>query len=85
MHYSSKCVLCKYALLYNLQFVFRGGHNCSHTVLMFHNSLLEARWDSDGVPKHTIAVFLDLKKAFDTVVILLRKLERMRAGCKELA
>ena len=34
---------------------------------MFLNSLLEAMCDGDGEPKHTIDVFLDLKKAFDTV------------------
>ena len=58
-----------------------------HAVLLFLNSLLEGKYDSGGVPKHTIAVFLDLKKAFDTVdhVILLRKLENLEAGCKEVA
>ena len=78
--------LNKHALLYNLQFGFRGGHSCLHAVLIFLNSLLEGKWDCDGVPKHTIAVFLDLKKDFDTVdhVILLRKLENLGAGCKEL-
>ena len=43
--------LNKHALLYPLQFGFRG-HSCLHAVLMFLNSLLEGKWDSDGVPKH---------------------------------
>ena len=79
--------LKKHALLYNLQFGFRRGHSCLHAVIMFLNSLLEGKWDHDGVPKHTIAVFLDLKKAFYKVdhVILLRKLENLGAECKELA
>ena len=54
--------LNKHALLYPLQFGFRGGHSCLHAVLLFLNSLLEGKYDSGGVPKHTIAVFLDLKR-----------------------
>ena len=77
----------KHDLLYNLQFVFRGAHSCLHAIIMFINSLLEARMDSSGVPKHTIVVFLYLKKAFDTVdhFILLRKLENIGVGWKEFA
>ena len=51
--------LCKHNLLYNLQFGFM---HCLHAILIIINSLLEARVDSGGVPKHTIAVFLGLKK-----------------------
>ena len=56
-----------------------------HAVLLFLNSLLEGKYDISGVSRHTIAVFLDPKKAFDTVdhVILLRKLENLGAWCKE--
>ena len=31
---------------------------------MFLNHLLETRLDNSGMPKHTIAVFIDLKQAF---------------------
>ena len=73
--------LNKHALLYPLQFGFRGGHSCLHAVLLFLNSLLEGKYDISGVPRHTISVFLDTVDH----EILLRKLENMGAGCKEVA
>ena len=57
------------------QFGFRGGRSTVDAVLEFTNECVDAM--DDGA--HTVAVLLDLKKAFDTVnhAVLLMKMERM--------
>ena len=60
-------------LFYNHQYGFRAKHNVTHPLLHFSNKL----FNSLNNNKLSIAIFIDLKKAFDTVDynILLTKLE----------
>ena len=59
--------------LNSCQFGFRNKHNTTHAIM----NLLEYLSDAIENNEYTIAIFLDLKKAFDTVnhEILLQKLE----------
>jgi hypothetical protein len=62
-------------LLSPYQFGFRKGHSTVHPVTLFMNSVSE----SLNNKKHSIAIFCDLKMAFDTVdhSILLKKLKKI--------
>ena len=63
----------KHQILYKYQFGFRRNHNANQALIILMDKLMSAI--DDG--KRALGVFLDFKKAFDTVdhIILLKKLE----------
>ena len=66
------CFFNKYNILYNYQFGFRKGHSTMLAVLDVLNMIENETFSK----KYVLGIFLDLKKAFDTVdiSILLHKL-----------
>ena len=69
--------LYKYLLdnnyLYEKQFGFQAAYSTEHAVIQLMSQILQAFNEND----HTIGIFIDLTKAFDTVDhhLLLQKLE----------
>ena len=62
----------KYNILYQNQFGFRQGHSSHHALITLVNKITQSLDSGDMVT----GIFLDLKKAFDTVnhTILVKKL-----------
>ena len=65
--------LCKQNSFYELQFGFRSKHSTTHALISLTEKIREALDNN----KYAFGIFIDLKKAFDTVDhnILLKKLE----------
>ena len=53
----------KYNIFYQNQFGFRQGHSCHHALITLVNKITQSLDSGDMV----VGIFLDLKKAFDTV------------------
>ena len=54
----------KNKILFDLQFGFRKNHNTTQPLIHFLDKIYNA--SNKDNPEYTIAVFIDLKKAFDT-------------------
>ena len=66
--------LCHFDLLYKSQYSFRKKHSCEHAVTELLGEICKGLENN----KHTISLFIDLSKAFDTIShdIFIQKLER---------
>ena len=66
-------------LLYNSQYGFRTNHSCEQVITELVGKILKGKNEN----KHTVAIFIDLSKAFDTIAhnILLLKMQRYGIRC----